>query len=78
MVKRLDDTLRALETRLRSFPALRLRVRLARYQNALLAALVGLGILLMVFHWAGSAQPRAPHPAAAPADGGPHPTLSPP
>jgi len=76
MVKRLDDTVRAIEARLRSFAALRLRVRLARYQNALLAALIGLGILLMVIHWAGSAQVRAPHAAPIPADGGPHETLS--
>jgi hypothetical protein len=76
MVKRLDETLRALELHLRSPAALRLRVRLARYQNALLGALIGLGILLMVVHWAGSAQPRAPHAAPLPTDGGPHQTLS--
>ncbi|HEX9291569.1 MAG TPA: hypothetical protein VF904_18770 [Anaeromyxobacteraceae bacterium] len=75
MVKRLDDAVRAIEARLRSFAALRLRVRLARYQNALLAAVIGLGILLMIIHWAGSPPARAPHAAAAPAEAAAHRTV---
>ena len=66
MLSWLERLLGALEGQLNSHDALRLRVRLRRRQRALLAGLLGVGILLMVFHWA-SATGRGP--AHAPTTG---------
>ena len=83
ILRRTEEMLRKLETRaeallagLRTRQALKLWARLRRHQNALLAVLLGLGILLMVIHWSGSSQrsasaqfgARPAPPAAAHAD----------
>ncbi len=83
ILRRTEELLRKLETRaealltgLRTRHALKLLARLRRRQNALLAVLLALGILLMVIHWSGSRQRSAlsqlgahpPAPAAVHAD----------
>lgn len=73
ILRRTEELLRKLETRaeamlagLRTRHALKLWARLRRRQNALLAVLLGLGILLMVIHWSGSRQRSAPSQVGAP------------
>jgi hypothetical protein len=71
-VKALESGLKALESgRKRLLACVATRdarrrvVRLRRQQNVLVAALVGVGILLMVIHWWGGAQARAGRDAGA-------------
>lgn len=71
VLKQVDRLLAAAEAqaragaaRLRSPEALRLRVRLRRWETALMGALLVLGVLLMVIHWSGSHAAR-PAPAAS-------------
>ena len=50
---------------LRGSGPLRLLARARRHPNALLAAIIGLGVLLMVIHWSGSARSLSPQRAPA-------------
>ncbi len=64
-ITKIDVPASATATWLRGSGPLRLLARARRYPNAFLAALIGLGVLLMVIHWSGSSQAHAPQRVAA-------------
>ena len=74
-VSQIEAQVRAVAAWLRSPRALRLVARAKRNPNALLAALLGIGILLMVLHWSGQpgAQPLPASPQTRGSAAGLHP-----
>jgi hypothetical protein len=63
-VSQIEARVRAVAAWLRSPRALRLVARARRNPNALLAALLGIGILLMVLHWWGQPLRASAHAGA--------------
>jgi hypothetical protein len=64
-ITKIDVFTSALTAWWRGSGPLRLLARARRHPNALLAAIIGLGVLLMVIHWSGSAQSQSAQRAAA-------------